>query len=47
VSSLNVGMKCLKYRAIILSENYLLPLTVGKFILLMCAIQLTTIHVAE
>ena len=35
-------MICLKYRVIILSENYLLPLPVGTFILLTYAIQLTT-----
>jgi hypothetical protein len=42
VSLLNDGMICLKYRVIILSENYWLLLPVGTFILLRYAIQLTT-----
>lgn len=42
VSSLNAAMTCLKYRVIILSENFWLPPPVGTFIFLTYAIQLTT-----
>jgi len=42
VFSLNDGMICLKYRVIILSENYWLLLSLGTFILLTYTIQLIT-----